>query len=147
MKIQKGFTIIELVVVIAIIAILAAIVLVNVAGYINKGKDASIKADMHTLITNAIGNTNGAWAGYVCTGDPAWVAITAIQSTGANAKCNINSTATIPNTSFCACVKELAPTVATYFCVDSAGKAEETATDCTGATYCGSTANATNACP
>ena len=49
---QKGFTIIELIIVIAIIAVLAAIVLVNVTQYIQKGKDAAIKADMSTLQTN-----------------------------------------------------------------------------------------------
>ena len=46
MKNQKGFTIIELIVVIAIIAILASIVMVNVAQYINKAKDAAVKSSM-----------------------------------------------------------------------------------------------------
>ena len=46
---QKGFTIIELIVVIAIIAILASIVLVNVTQYINKAKDAAIKSDMSNI--------------------------------------------------------------------------------------------------
>jgi prepilin-type N-terminal cleavage/methylation domain-containing protein len=148
MKIQKGFTIIELVVVIAIIAILAAIVLINVAGYINKGKDAAIKSDMHTLITDAISATNGDWTGYVCTSDTAWTAITAgIQTASGAAKCNINSGATTPNTSFCACVKELAPVTPTWFCVDSSGVAREVITDCTGSDYCGGTTNDTNACP
>ena len=50
---QKGFTIIELIVVIAIIAVLAAIVLVNVTQYINKGKDASIKGNMSSMVTIA----------------------------------------------------------------------------------------------
>ena len=49
MKLQKGFTIIELIVVIAIIAILAAIVMVSVVQYINKSKDATIKATMSQL--------------------------------------------------------------------------------------------------
>src|SRR5437667_14039 len=49
---QKGFTIIELLVVVAIIAVLAAIVLVNVTQYINKGKDAAIKGNMATILTN-----------------------------------------------------------------------------------------------
>ena len=147
MKIQRGFTLIELVVVVSVISVLAAIVLVNVGGYINKSRDASIKASMHTLITNAIGNTSGSWSGYDCTVDPSWVAIKLIQTTLANTKCNINSSATIPNTSFCACVKELAPATATYFCVDSRGVSKETATDCTVATYCGGTGNVTNQCP
>jgi len=53
-KTNFGFTIIELLVVIAIIAILAAIILINITGYINKGKDAAVKADLATLMTNAI---------------------------------------------------------------------------------------------
>jgi len=50
---QKGFTIIELIVVIAIIAVLAAIVLVNVTQYIAKGKDSSIKGNMSSMATIA----------------------------------------------------------------------------------------------
>ena len=50
---SKGFTIIELIVVIAIIAVLAAIVLVNVTSYINKGKDAAIKGNMAQMATQA----------------------------------------------------------------------------------------------
>lgn len=53
MKNQKGFTIIELIVVIAIIAVLAAIVLVNVTQYINKGKNTAIEGNLATLVTNA----------------------------------------------------------------------------------------------
>ena len=50
---RGGFTIIELIVVIAIIAVLAAIVMVNVTRYINDSKIATIKADMSTLKTAA----------------------------------------------------------------------------------------------
>jgi len=50
---QKGFTIIELIVVIAIIAVLAAIVLVNVTQYIAKGKDSSVKGNMSSMVTIA----------------------------------------------------------------------------------------------
>ena len=53
MKKQKGFTIIELIVVIAIIAVLAAIVLVNVTQYIAKSRDAAIKGNMATIVTNS----------------------------------------------------------------------------------------------
>ena len=49
----EGFTIIELIVVIAIIAVLAGIVLVNVTQYINKGKIAAIKGTMAGLRTTA----------------------------------------------------------------------------------------------
>jgi prepilin-type N-terminal cleavage/methylation domain-containing protein len=58
---QKGFTIIELIVVIGIITVLSAIVLVNVVQYTNKSKDAAIKADMDQLRTagTVYLNTNG----------------------------------------------------------------------------------------
>lgn len=49
---SRGFTIIELIVVIAIIAVLAAIVLVNVTQYIAKGKNAAVEGNMATLLTN-----------------------------------------------------------------------------------------------
>lgn len=52
-KSGAGFTIIELIVVIAIIAVLAAIVLVNVTSYIAKSRDAAIKGNMSTIATNA----------------------------------------------------------------------------------------------
>ncbi len=52
-KKSKGFTIIELLVVVAIIAVLAAIVLVNVTQYIAKGKDAAIKGNLGSIRTNA----------------------------------------------------------------------------------------------
>jgi len=49
----KGFTIIELIVVIAIIAVLAGIVLVNVQGYIKKSKNASMQANFDTFQKSA----------------------------------------------------------------------------------------------
>ncbi len=52
-KESKGFTIIELIVVIAIIAVLAAIVMVNVTSYIAKGKDAAIRGNLSSTIGNA----------------------------------------------------------------------------------------------
>jgi prepilin-type N-terminal cleavage/methylation domain-containing protein len=51
LSLSKGFTIIELIVVIAIIAVLAAIVLVNVTSYINKGKDAAAEGNLASMIT------------------------------------------------------------------------------------------------
>lgn len=50
---QKGFTIIELIVVIAIIAVLAAIVLVNVTQYISKGRDSAVTGNLAGILTNA----------------------------------------------------------------------------------------------
>jgi len=53
MNTKKGFTIIELIVVIAIIAVLASIVLVNVTQYINKGKDSAVIGNLSSMVTNA----------------------------------------------------------------------------------------------
>ena len=51
MKNQQGFTIIELIVVIAIIAVLAGIVISNVVQYEKRGKDAAIKAQISEIRT------------------------------------------------------------------------------------------------
>ena len=49
MQQQKGFTIIELIVVIAIIAVLAAIVITNVNGYMAKARDSRRAADIRNI--------------------------------------------------------------------------------------------------
>jgi len=46
----EGFTIIELIVVIAIIAVLAGIVLVNVQGYVKKAQNAKVLADLESYV-------------------------------------------------------------------------------------------------
>ena len=51
---EKGFTIIELIVVIAIIAVLAGIVLVNVNSFKYKANDSVIKADMNVFFNLAL---------------------------------------------------------------------------------------------
>jgi len=52
-KLQKGFTIVELVVVVAIIAILATIVMVNVTQYIGTARGAAVKSNLQALSTVA----------------------------------------------------------------------------------------------
>ena len=126
-KKEKGFTIIELLVVVAIIAVLAAIVLVNVTQYINKGKDAAIKGNLSTILTNAAvhyddkGNFTNFLTSTLYT-NPEAAAI------AAGATVSENSTAT----AWCSCAT-LKATTNTY-CVDATGYKKETATAC--ATRC-----------
>jgi len=49
MRENKGFTIIELIVVISIISFLASIVLASVNGFMSKARDARRKADLRSL--------------------------------------------------------------------------------------------------
>ncbi|MCX6718699.1 MAG: prepilin-type N-terminal cleavage/methylation domain-containing protein [Candidatus Staskawiczbacteria bacterium] len=131
---SKGFTIIELIVVIAIIAVLAAIVLVNVTGYINKGKDAAAQGNLASLITNGAtwfaGDTTpvnakpGTYNGFITgtgTGAAGYVSVyNALVAAGytVTATCNVAACAD-PSTNWCAQVT-LKSSTNTY-CVDSTG--------------------------
>jgi prepilin-type N-terminal cleavage/methylation domain-containing protein len=64
MKQDRGFTIIELIVVIAIIAILAAIVLSNVSQFEGKGRDAAIKEQVEQISTVATDYFSTSSTGY-----------------------------------------------------------------------------------
>jgi len=65
MRCKNGFTIIELIVVIAIIAVLATIVLANIDSYILKGNDAAAMRNLGTLMDNAIMFRSGTLTGYL----------------------------------------------------------------------------------
>ena len=119
---SKGFTIIELIVVIAIIAVLAAIVLVNVTQYIAKGKNAAIKGNMSTILTNAAvyydGQNPSTYVGFPAT--------TGYTQPAASVTAN-GGTVAVPVAlagAFCACttmnVTTAEPT-GTSYCVDSTG--------------------------
>lgn len=118
---SKGFTIIELLVVVAIIAVLAAIVLVNVTGYINQGKNAAIKGNLATVLTNGavFYDANGNYANF-CTNAYFTGPSAAITAAGGAAICTVNGA----NTAWCACstlkVTSAEPANST-FCVDSTG--------------------------
>lgn len=58
---RKGFTLIELIVVIAILAILAAILIPSITNYIDEANVATAKANARTALTeNALNKATGA---------------------------------------------------------------------------------------
>ena len=132
-KQSKGFTIIELLVVVAIIAVLAAIVLVNVTGYINQGKNAAIKGNLATVLTNAavFYDANSNYTNF-CTNTYFTGPSAAITSAGGTAVCNVNT----GNTGWCACstLKDVTGATSQTFCVDASGTKKQTGTAC--ATEC-----------
>jgi len=129
---QKGFTIIELIVVIAIIAVLAGIVLVNVTGYINKGRDAAIQGNLTSLLTNAAtyfdtnSNYSGVCTTYMASGKPIYDAIFSII-TPTVPVCTVAS----GNAAFCAC-SALKNNPYNVYCVDSTGTKRVTTTGVSG---------------
>jgi prepilin-type N-terminal cleavage/methylation domain-containing protein len=150
-KPSKGFTIIELIVVIAIIAVLAAIVLVNVASYSVKSKNVAVKENMHTLSVSSVvyfeQNPNNHGSDFTTI---------SLASTSALAIKNADNGNILPVESgstttqaWCACAPLFTTTAdpsGSNFCIDSKGVKKEQATNlCTfpasGSTECSTTAS------
>jgi len=131
---NKGFTIIELIVVIAIIAVLASIVLVNVTQYINKGKNAAIKGNLSSAMVNAAtyfdATPAGTGASFLET-TPVTNIKNAVEAPNVGSNVSTGDSTLATNVQqWCICA-EIIPTGTTVFCVDGSGaKAEITAENC-----------------
>jgi prepilin-type N-terminal cleavage/methylation domain-containing protein len=124
---NKGFTLIELIVVIAIIAVLYGIILFSVTLYINKGKDSNIYGNLSILIPageayyNGFPNAYGGSSTNFCSLSLVTTAFSQMSS-GATPLCAVN-TYNSNYQSWVACANEFTNTSYVY-CVDSRGMSE-----------------------
>jgi prepilin-type N-terminal cleavage/methylation domain-containing protein len=139
---NKGFTLIELIVAIAIIAVLSGIVLFGVTQYINKGKDSSIAGNLVILIPagevfyNSVGSYEGFCGSNILISAKAQMPVNTSGScyNGSDNTAGVCCSEASPNfDAWAACAKEFADDDKAY-CVDSRGiKKEICASSCTNA--------------
>ena len=123
--------------VIAIIAVLAAIVLVNVTQYINKSKDANIKGNLGTIQTQAsalAADANNSITAATLNANP-----TITQAENQIKNYNGGTAVTIisdGNGTWCISSALVTDTANSPWCVDNTGYSGKIGTDkCTGTTY------------
>ncbi|OGZ68368.1 MAG: hypothetical protein A3D44_01725 [Candidatus Staskawiczbacteria bacterium RIFCSPHIGHO2_02_FULL_42_22] len=126
-----GFTIIELLVVVAIIAVLTGIVLVNVTSYINKGKDAAVQGNLSSLTTNAAAyfDTNGNFTAFCADATATNPLAAADKANDGNTTPDQVTDCDSTATTWVAC-GQLKVTSTDYFCVDSTGTKKTVTATC-----------------
>ncbi|MBI1866462.1 MAG: prepilin-type N-terminal cleavage/methylation domain-containing protein [Candidatus Staskawiczbacteria bacterium] len=136
-KESGGFTLVEMLVVVAVIVILTSVVLYSSTQYIDKGKDATVKGNLVVLITAGevwYDKNNSSYAGF-CGSDVAMKALSQVPAADdlEDKHCKVNDTAT----AWAACAREFVDNTKAY-CVDNKGNQKEiNNTDCTsGITNC-----------
>ena len=133
---SKGFTIIELIVVIAIIAILAAVIITNVSQYTTKSRDTAAMEDLNTLSNAGLKyyTANSNYDNFFYTTDntlsPDYFTVsTALtnMSYSISTSCAGGSTNCVSDTgttAWCASIQlKFDPTI--YYCIDSTNKKEQ----------------------
>jgi len=138
---KKAFTLIELLIVIAIIGILAGIVLVSLTGALKKGKDSRIQADLRqiTQIAGMIMSDTGSYdslcsGGSLNTTGDYGAQLTTIQNDiqAQQGGTTVDLSCYASGDNYCVSARLVSTTK--YFCVDSAGNATTTASNnCTSA--------------
>lgn len=144
MRKERAFTLIELIVVIAIIAVLSGVILFSITQYINKGKDSNVSGNLVALIPagEVFYNIGNSYSGFCASGVVTTAFSTSQIPSGANPRCAVAPS----GQSWLACAQEFT-TSSNIYCVDSRGMKEDVSSgNCTTLTTNCST-NGTCQCP
>lgn len=130
---QKGFTLIELLIAIAIVAVLAGVVLLNIVGFIGKGKDTTAKGNMDTLLINVTSYyaVNKDFA--LLTSDEGYIRVTNALAKDGYTLAEAFDDA---KSNWCGCI-QLKEDTAKFYCVDATGVKEEITSACSTACSAG----------